>query len=165
MIIDFEDRYRNRKPILGYEQFREVWMPLEDVADIPHADVGLLVQLGQGDVKRYPRNARRRAICRSRPVEREVRLPVLVRLEGGGSGVLMIAALDRDGKPVEAHRRIELGPQLPGVQTRIDVPAGARLLLEASTSDPQAHIEVRRFDARNAPDLPRHPTAPSLGSE
>ena len=157
VIIDFEDKYRNRKPILGYEQFREVWMPLEDVADIPHADVGLLVQLGQGDVKRYPRNKKRRAICRSRAVDREVRLPVAVRLEGGGSGVLVIAAIDSDGKPVESHRHIELGPQLPGVQTRIDVPTGARLLLEAHTSDPHAHIEVRRFDVRSAPDLPRHP--------
>lgn len=161
VIIDFEDRYRSgtRKPMLGYEKFRQVWLPLENVADIPHTDVGLLVQLGQGDVKRYPRNKKQRAICRSRAVDREVRLPVSVRLEGLGSGVLAIAALDADGKPVESHRRIELGPQLPGVQTRIDVPAGARLLLEAQTSDPHAHIEVRRFDGRNAPDLPRHPVS------
>lgn len=156
VIIDFEDNYRSRKPVLGYEQFREVWLPLENVADVPHADVGLLVQLGAGEVRRYPRNARQRAVCRSRAVDREVRLPVMVRLEGGGSGALAVAALGDDGKPLEPVRQIELTPQVPGVQTRIDVPAGARLVLEARTSDPRAHIEVRRFDARNAPDLPRY---------
>lgn len=149
-IVDFEDRYRARKPILGYEQFRDVWLPLEEEPERDIASLGLLVQLGPGDVKRYSRNERQVAACRSRPVGHGVQIPVLITLEGSDSGTLLVMARDPAQAQATTRRRYELNLETPVIRTHLDVPRNCALLLQATTADPRGHIEVRRYDPRVA---------------
>ncbi len=147
-IVDFEDRYRERRPILGYEQFRHVWIPLEEEPEQELTSVGLLVQLGSGDVKRYSRNEQQVAACRSRPVSRALEVPVVVSLEGSEKGVLQVAARNPDKHESYYRRRYVLDRDRPILRTRLDVPQGCELVLQATTADPRGHIEVRRYDPR-----------------
>ena len=147
-IVDFEDRYRTRRPILGYEQFRHVWIPLEQEPRQDAASMGLLVQLGPGDVNRYGRNERQIAACRSRPVTRDLEVPVVVSLEGSERGVLQVTAWDPERRENLHSRRYELDLERPMLRTRLEVPRGCELVLQATTSDPRGHIEVRRYDPR-----------------
>lgn len=147
-IVDFEDRYREQRPILGYEQFRHVWIPLEEEPEQELASVGLLVQLGSGDVKRYARNEQQVAACRSRPVSRALEVPVVVSLEGSEKGVLQVAAWDPHKHEGTRRRRYVLDRDRPILRTRLDVPQGCELVLQATTADPRGHIEVRRYDPR-----------------
>ena len=145
-IIDFEDRYREVRPILGYDRFREVWLALDEE---PHPDrhpVGLLVQLGMGDVKRCHRNARQVAVCRSQPVHHDVNIPVLISLEQSPKGKLQIIAR-RKGEIMRDHTHV-LDQNKPMIPARIEIPKGCELLLLATTSDPRGHMEVRRYDPR-----------------
>ena len=147
-IVDFEDRYRARRPILGYEQFRHVWIPLEQEPRQDADSIGLLVQLGSGDVSRYGRNDHQVAACRSRPVARDLEVPVVVSLEGSKSGLLEVMAWDPERRENRHSRRYELDLKRPMLRTRLEVPSGCELLLKATTSDPRGHIEVRRYDPR-----------------
>ncbi len=148
-ILDFEDCYRRTRPVLGYEGFREVWSALDEEPPASERSVGLLVQLGPGDVRRYPRNARQVAVCRSRPVRHDLQIPVLISLEQSDSGELRVIAR-RDGEDGEMLvKRYVLDRRKPMIRARIEVPRGCELLLQAGTSDPRGHIEVRRYDPRS----------------
>ena len=147
-IVDFEDRYRARRPILGYEQFRHVWIPLEQEPLQDAGSIGLLVQLGSGDVSRYGRNERQVAACRSRPVTRDLEVPVVVSLEGSERGQLTVIAWDPERRENRRSRRYELDLKRPMLRTRLEVPRGCELLLQATTSNPRGHIEIRRYDPR-----------------
>ena len=147
-IVDFEDRYRARRPILGYEQFRHVWIPLKEEPQQDTASLGLLVQLGSGDVSHYGRNERQVAACRSRPVARDLEVPVVVSLEGSERGLLQVTAWDPERRENRHSRRYELDTKQPMLRTRLEVPRGCELLLQATTSDPRGHIEIRRYDPR-----------------
>jgi superfamily II DNA or RNA helicase len=145
-IVDFEDRYRKHRPILGYEQFRHVWIPLDEAPEPTGESMGLLVQLGAGDVRRYARNDQGVAACRSRPVRHDQEVPVIVSLEGSEKGTLQFIAWHPKRKAHVHIRRYELSQKQPMLRTCLEVPEGCELVLRASTDNPGGHIEVRRYN-------------------
>ncbi len=145
-IIDFEDRYREVRPVLGYDRFREVWLALNEEPHPDHHPVGLIVQLGRGDVKRCHRNARQVAVCHSKPVHHDVDIPVLISLEQSEKGKLLVVAREAGKGAAMREKTYLLDRHNPMIPARIEIPKGCHLLLLASTSDPRGHIEVRRYD-------------------
>ncbi len=147
-IVDFEDRYRRIRPVLGYERFREVWLALDEEPDTDARSVGLLVQLGSGDVRRYFRNEQNVAACRSRAVRHDLQIPVLISLEQSDSGELWVVTRGEGEHSEATTRHYSLRRDKPMIRARIEVPRGCELLLQASTRDARGHIEVRRYDSR-----------------
>ena len=73
---------------------------------------------------------------------------MVVSLEGSERGQLQVTAWDPERRENRYSRRYELDLKRPMLRTRLEVPSGCELLLQATTSDPRGHIEIRRYDPR-----------------
>lgn len=144
IIIDFEDGYRGRRPVLGYEFFRDVWQPEVLETTQPNEDIGLLLQLGVSEAIRIARNEGGIAQCRFKPATRSGRMPLQMSLEGDGTGMLRVSVLDPQAGALVSVREISLPSKDTLVAHDVSLTIGQQLILEAQTADRGSHIEVRR---------------------
>ncbi|MGB0722864.1 MAG: DEAD/DEAH box helicase [Gammaproteobacteria bacterium] len=161
-IIDFEDRYRGPRPVLGWQRFRAVWTPDAPPGETPAPStpeapgatrrpdyiaehVGMIIRLGQGEPFRVYKDANGRALQATRPFSRGGRTHARARLVGTGeSGArLRVWTQDTQGK-TRPVTQVVLSQENGDQAFTLQAEAGQRMVFESLTPGPSTCIEVSR---------------------